>query len=1092
MPEQFPEGTVVNSGGESEADKMLRQLQDAARQAEIDGRVNDSEALAVINGNGNQLQTVDGHKNPDEPFKLILNVDQMQDAEWNANRVAMDKVEVEKAKHKGIFNAIKNTVWNNTYFLRNKYRKEAMDKIIETGNFLATEDLDDASLVDAKKTTFKRFESDVDGLIEKDAGEKREALAADDALAIETKDLIRKYCEGEFGSGQDADKALAEARTMMMEKFRKDPAYGADRLGEGVVSVNNMIEIAKAVSGAVEHGKSMNNILKNMQVILGESRNNTRTEYKNNFIDRAAEALHKRLPISEETLLVALSIAGGVIGAAPMLLRKGANTVIPILGGATVGGIILGATEAHRLKLERKQVIESGALGGADGETERRQELEATRYETKSASELAEELRRLSSPEEFAKGDEALQKVLMLLTEVEMRNRLSNEKRIPLIRYSSMAGLQGERMDLALARAEAKVALNGNLDAVNRLSGAGRPAFEGERTLGEIISDGSGEILNAIETDISEKNRAYRGLRNRRVAYAIVKGVAIGVGGGIVGQEVAATVSDHTTGVLEQLNGQHSVPVGGVEHHTFMGGLLNHETAVHNAGGNILQNPVPITGNVEMAVPVGYDIKPDLNTGTFSILDAKGAIIIDKVPFDPNGGPLPQSSLNMLNAAHINVGGAGANIINSGTSSQAVDALKMIHDHPKDFAEVARGTWMDNNTGKIYDYNELGLHWTGTGVDANGDYKMNISNMTDVGSSHGAEHVNVVEMAKEGKMYYAISANEATQGTPIMVPIDTEGNITIPKGSVAAQLFSTDAGGNATFKGRFGEVVHDLTNADTAPGVRDINIISTMEGPGVDGFVDQVPIDKSVASFDFSIDSPIASVTDMPFIIPLAPREDLGPEGQRKNEPTPPTLPPIISEPVKKSDVLQVPGVQEVPQLPAAPERVMIPGVQEVPQLSAAPERVMITGEASQILPAIETQDAITGYTSEPLRSNIEILDGDNRISDERLAAMKLVENEDGTERLADSTKQEVDQITADGYRAAYVVRDNIMNIINSEPNKTNKINYLLRLMTSENSVDNDTYMKAYETAMSMNDMHERTSNLLKLDNLYKKFRSRS
>ena len=147
-----------------------------------------------------------------------------------------------------------------------------------------------------------------------------------------------------------------------------------------------------------------------------------------------------------------------------------------------------------------------------------------------------------------------------------------------------------------------------------------------------------------------------------------------------------------------------------------------------------------------------------------------------------------------------------------------------IKAHPEQTHEIHR-SWYDNNS-KVFDKNELRTNWGGehgTGINAKGEYVLDMSRMTSDGSFHNGLHANVQELLKEGKLKMLISASRETQNRVFEVPIDANGKIIVDPNSEIGKMFFKTVNGHAQFTGRFGEVGQDMGN-------NNFRILSTIEG----------------------------------------------------------------------------------------------------------------------------------------------------------------------------------------------------------------------------------------------------------------------
>lgn len=134
---------------------------------------------------------------------------------------------------------------------------------------------------------------------------------------------------------------------------------------------------------------------------------------------------------------------------------------------------------------------------------------------------------------------------------------------------------------------------------------------------------------------------------------------------------------------------------------------------------------------------------------------------------------------------------------------------------------------LDNNSTN-FDKNELKTLWGGehgTGINTEGNYVFNVSNMTASGSMHGNLSENIQELMRSGHLKMLVTMND---GKVMEFTINADGQVMIPHELDGA--FSTE-NGHAVFNGKFAEVVLDKGN-------NNFEVISTVtHGSGAEHFV---------------------------------------------------------------------------------------------------------------------------------------------------------------------------------------------------------------------------------------------------------------
>lgn len=758
-----------------------------------------------------------------DPINLVI-VDQSRDALDAARDQADRRLSEEPVEGSG-FRKFINGIWKGNIardYYRQKYTNQALREIKANQDTLYYESPED-NRSQAKEATINRFLDGREELIHNTAGEKREIQSDNSELVTETKELIRRYCSGELN-----DETLKEERTRVLDAYRDK--HGKDSLGDGVVTVDNMIEVAQAVSGAIENGESIDNVLNNLQVIIGEARTSVRTEARRSAVDKAIDSLSR----TKVGSLVGPEVVATAVTTVASILKLGSHSVVGAITKTILPGVAAGAwaglRENRRTKDEYTQHSRDMAMGKEfdDGAT-RRSEMEKVRYDSISAVYLTENLRSVIGGEKLdAGGNTALKDALQVLAAVETRIHLSDSRKIDLISFTNPADIGSERMALDIAVAEAKVALNGRLtDDVRKELG-----FSESASIGDVLKSQSDEFMGIIESDISAKDKAFNKLKARRVAKSVAIGVATGLTIGLLSQEVIAAVDPTRTGLIEQLWGAHNIPsTGDIEHQTVMHGLFaGNETTIHTGpSSEYISHAFGASG--EISVSNDHNIV-DNGNGTFSLVGANGHVGAENIPINSDGS-LPQSSIDQLHKLGMVVNDKSFNIESAAAHTQQVSASDYVMNHPNETTHITRDLWYDNDT-TIADRNELRLQWGGNdGINDTG-YQLDTSTMAADGSYHGIQSVDWNHAAQGGELKLAISATTDTQNHVFMVDIGPDGKVNIPAGSPAAQFFSNE-NGHAVFHGAYAEVVQ-TGNVD-ANGVEHIRPLATLVGDKKPGLI---------------------------------------------------------------------------------------------------------------------------------------------------------------------------------------------------------------------------------------------------------------
>jgi hypothetical protein len=797
--------------------------------------------------------------NEAEPIKLVI-VDQSRDALDAARDRADHRLDSEVGEGSG-FRRFINGIWKGNLakdYYRNKYTEEARANIESANNVLLFEASDNAS-GRATESTIERFQSEYDELIHTEAGERREVQDSDSELATGMKGLIQRYCNGELD-----DNTLPEERTRLLNAYRD--THGAEAIGRGIVVVDNLLEVAQAVAGAIEHGESLDNVIDKMQVISGEARSGVRTEANFNAVDRTIDRISK----SKIGSIVGPNVVAAAVSITASALRVGSHSVVgavmkPILPGIAAGAWA-GLRENKRMKDERVQHSREMAQGkefslGA----KRREEMEQTRYESISAIDLTEHLRTISAGEKLDNdGNEALQAALDALAATETRVKLSDRRHIDLITFTNPAAVGDERMALDLARAEVKAALGARLTAdVRQELGIDELA-----SVNDILRAKSDTFLELIEGDISLKDESFKKIKNRHIAHAVAVGALSGLTIGLLSQEVMAAVDPTRVGLIEQMWHAHNTTIGGVEHQTVLHGLFAGNQAIENTGPSGDYVSHAFGANSEMSVSNGNTII-DNGNGTFSLADHGGHVTAENIAINQDGS-LPQDSIDQLNKLGMVVNDKSFDTDVVTNHMQEVGVNDYMQDHIAETTHVARDLWYDNNTPDVFDKNELRLNWGGNSGVTDTGYQLHTSFMTPDGSYHDGQSVDWSEAAKSGNLKLAVSATVDTQTQVFMVDIGPDGNINIPADSPAGHFFSLN-GGNAEFHGAYAEVVQ-VTGVDSN-GVDHIRPLATLVGDKNPGPIfESVPVTTIEHHAVYDV---IQNYTEMAPFIPVESRSSM-------------------------------------------------------------------------------------------------------------------------------------------------------------------------------------------------------------------------
>ncbi|MFZ3009701.1 MAG: hypothetical protein WA030_01615 [Candidatus Microsaccharimonas sp.] len=763
-----------------------------------------------------------------EPLKLVL-VDQSRDAH-DAARDRADTRLSEELEQGGRFKRFVNGIWKGNIareFYRQSYTRQARESIEESQNVLMHEQgLTQAERTRAMESTFERFSSEYDEVIHEDAGERREVHEQDTEVSTGFKQLLRRYASGELN-----DVTLREEQTRFMQAYRE--THGEDAFGEGLVTTSNMMQVAQAVRGAVEHGESLDHVLANMQVVTGEARNNARTEARYNMVDKAIDKISKtRLGslLGPEAVTAIATTAATVAGWGS---RSVTGAVLKTVAPGVGAGVWAGIRENKRVKDERGQHSREMAQGKEfrPGDA-RREQMEQTRYESRSAQDLTDFIRAAGNPETMDQGNDAVRAALDALAQVQSRIDLSNRENIDLISYSNAAAIGDERMGLDLARAEVRVALESRLneDARRELG------LDPDASVAELVDEQSTTYLELLNEDISAKDKAFKILKARRVAKAAAVGVATGLAGGLIVQEGIAALDPARAGLFEQAWGAHNeISADGLQHQTLLEGFVEgDDRIIHTDASNTFDSYTTAeSGNGQILLSNDHELIEN-GDGTVNFVDGNGHATVENLAINEDGS-FPDTSIDQLEAVGMAVEDHSFDQDVTVTTTEVVDAHGFVENHMAEATTVQRDLWYGNDTPGVYDQNELRVYRGGAAEAPGiipGGFQYTTAGMHPDGSWQGGEQVDWNQAAASGNLFFAVSATVDTQEHVFMIPIGPDGAINIPEDSPAGHFFSNE-NNEVVFHGQYGEVVQ-TTSVDT-DGTVHIRPLATMVGDGEAG-----------------------------------------------------------------------------------------------------------------------------------------------------------------------------------------------------------------------------------------------------------------
>lgn len=791
--------------------------------------------------------------------ELALQVVDASDAvRANAVDYAEQRLNERTARH-GVRGFV-NRIWFGNIardYFRQRDIQRGRDEITASGNVYALADGTQAEHDQASAAVVERFTGDF--LHE---GEKNNLLAnIEHGQELETglRALIHSFAIGDI----DHD-ALQEERTRLLADFGRR-VHQRDR-NRGLLFADNVIEVAENARRAFNVDGGFGRIDRLLGAYGGEARMGVRTEQRTELTDKILDKVYSTgigSAINETTLAAAASVA---ITASKLTARKTSTVAAAFLGMGVGVGIIAGAREHLRMGQDRRthlrQLAEGETMTTASGR--KRERLEATRYQTVSAGDLLE---RLNTAHDNLSDDPAtLAALLNEITEARTRVELSDGRSIDLISYTSKASVEQERLALDQGLRRAEESLTSALADDDTFAASGLAS----RDVGELVQERSLDVVAALDTDIQARDRVFRAERRRQTA----KMAAIGaLGGLVIGdiiQEAHAAVSNELQGVFEG----HS---SGQTRQTLLASAFGDHSGHQVTGAEVpadLQQ-VDIGEHATMRLPAG-DTLVKSSSGGWQLVGADHKTLANGLQFDQQGH-LTAASQQLLTSKGFDFSEQIHDYTTTVHKLVPTSSNNYINQHPDQFTTVHRELWYDNDTPNVFDKNELRLDWGGqsaSGIDANGNYVFNVSDMTPGGSYHDGLSANAQQLIHEGKMRIALSMTRGTQTQVFMVPVDSHGDAIIDAHSYIGQSLFEDQAGHAHYIGAYAEAVQTISqNADGSDTVRMLaTVVGNNDPHAINEIINQTIQHEQIIT---SITHPGVLPVQIPPVLPIYGRRGL-------------------------------------------------------------------------------------------------------------------------------------------------------------------------------------------------------------------------
>jgi hypothetical protein len=860
-----------------------------------------------------------------------------------------------ETNERGFKGFIRGRVWKGNMARERyleKYRQEAEAEIRENDNLLQHEDRSDEA---ARVATTLRYASEFEDEVIHE-GETRKNIESDDSpeaqeIKAVSKDLIKLYATGQL----DDDSFEEEKRRKMTELAEK--GVSQKYIGEGMMYADNLLQISQNVKAAIDHGKSveeLDEMLENAEFVVGEARMGARTEARLSGTERIMKKLEGKAFVHEATVATAVSIAYSIGGWA-------AKTAVGAVGKLAIPGIGAGAIAVLRenrvLKEERALHMREMAEGKKFADTRqeqpnaydllgealdlpatkrdtRREKLEESRYETKSAKDLTDQLSVLYDDEGKLRveGDKTrFDEAMAIVAEIQARIRISDRDKLDLIGFSGVENIETERLNLDLALAKAKVDLRHMINDADdpTLTALGiQPAdvnrlkADGEDVIPFVLDSKVEATEGVLGGEMKERDRVFNKFRRQRLAGAFVKGTVLGVTFGLGAQELMALGSDSTEGLLEQVfeGGQQ-----GATHETFLASAFGggeHAQALSGLHGA----PIELSDGSKLTLPAEFQ-PPQIIDGKLNIMGADGSSMpnLQNLQLNPDG-TLSSQAMDALKASGFNLTSTH-DVISHSVSSQETVSAEQFHQAHQDLAtHVTRDFWYDNGTPRVFEGRELqlDLHY-----DTDGNIVFDASRM-----HLSPEQLQHVQMA--------VSETGKQQHDPFMFKFNDHSQAVVNKDLQG--MFHKGPDGQPVFDGKYAEA-SEVAGVD-GHGVTHIRPLATVVGEGHSSFTDTVTHTETqpVTSYVVDYNPPTPeTVVDVPPVIPIYGRRGLG-EVTNPAEPEPESPPP--------PERLQIEGAPQRPQIEGAPDRLQIqnppdndnPDTTNPPLLTTTPDRNLIGG----------------------------------------------------------------------------------------------------------------------------------------------------
>ncbi len=873
------------------------------------------------------------------PLKLRYGaVDVSEAVEDRARDTAEESLHAEK-RDAGFFAKIfKHNIAYEVY--RQIAISRSRSKILNEKNLYASDNFDRDAHRKATGAVVDRFLIEHDDFLhgEGKTAEKKKVFGdspEEKAVKKDLEALVREYATN---PEMDAEELAARKDAI----FASANKLAGDAKGRGVMYADNLDKIAEQVRQQAAHAGGIANLDLDLEITLGRAKLGARTERDRNLLDRALDGLQRYsmsgrvgsgiLNAMHNEVVVALSTAyvvGGLIGRA----KAGAAALATFGTSMLVTGAYSAYKEKSRLGRERSLHERQMALGGEtknddraavesellrkkaslkwwnvmerhaiDKELEelkngreiqpRRAEMEKFALARESAKGLAESVRGfLSADGKELRGDVSVANAASVLADIEARIRVSDREKIDLLKYTSVAEAEAERLNLDVARASLKAALRKAHDGA--FSTTDKKEYANfQEYYNEVYKLREGALYGK-ESAAQKQHRAFSDWSTRQ---ALKRGASTMLIGAVVG-----TVG-HDLWALGTGGGANDTTLGSAWHALM--GYFNHASAAVGSPN------VEAIGGGTFTTPAGTDLVPQAD-GSFVLESVADHHAIASGLHIDASGHLDAASEATLRSAGANIVESDTAVSSTATTSSTESAWDWLRHHA--MQKIHRDHWMDNDTPMHFsedlkrwlgaDYNELKLEWGGVmgpdgvhpmGLDSHGQIVMTMGHMTPDGSWHDGLTENAPAEIVERKVRLLLTMNDHSQNSAIEILSDQHGQFHIdPNSDIGKTFFRID----------HGKVVPLYHTAEVGISkgftgrVNHFNILATAQGAGVHSGITSTELPECIDQHVTTIDLPNREVPPIavPWFVPIRGRQPMEPlkkGGRRIITPPPPPPPP--------------------------------------------------------------------------------------------------------------------------------------------------------------------------------------------------------